>query len=74
MPTPLCIKALETSTLLIIPLDVIQTLLETNLEMNRFYNRLLHTALIMHWQSKIMLVQHGVSQWYLTCIQRSVRV
>lgn len=64
MPTPLCIEALETSTLLMIPLDVIQTLLETNLEMNRLYNRLLHTALMMHWQSKIMLAQHGAPQRY----------
>lgn len=67
-PSVVYIEALEDSQLILIPMDVVLSLLKSNLEAVHIYNQLLHNALKMHWENKIALIQYTATeryQWFL---------
>lgn len=65
IPTPICIEALEDSTLISIPSNVLFPLVQSNIEVIALYNRLLRESLKMQWESKIMLAQCTASERYI---------
>lgn len=70
MPTPICIEALENSSIISIPFNILLPLLESNMDLVNLYNRLLRNSLKMHWENKIILSQSTASERYLWFLER----
>lgn len=70
LPAPVCIEALEDSTIVSVPLKMIFQLLEKNMELISLYNRSLQQSLTLHWENKIMLMQYTAIDRYLWFLKR----
>lgn len=63
--SPITIEAMEPSDIFIIPLKTIQTLMESNFETVRTYNRLLLAGAAEHWEIKTAMYQYSALQRYI---------
>ena len=61
---PIDIQALEDSELLVIPVELIQYLVENNMEIMRMYNKMLMESVRRHWETKMALYQYGAEDRY----------
>ena len=70
MPLPISVQALEDSVVLVIPIELIQELMEDNIEIIRLYNRMLIQSLTKHWEDKMALHQFDAAQRYEWFLKR----
>ena len=70
LPAPICVEALEDSTIVSVPVRLITPLLNENIELMNLYNRFLRQSLQMHWENKIMLMQYTATDRYLWFLKR----
>lgn len=65
LPATLCIEALEDSSFVVVPIEIVGSLLQSNLQAMKLYNQMLQWALEMHRSSKVMLAQYTATERYL---------
>lgn len=70
MPLPINVQALEDSTVLVIPTELVEALMESNLEVMRLYNKMLIKSLTIHWEDKMALHQYDAAQRYEWFLKR----
>lgn len=70
MPLPINVQALEDSTVLVIPMELVESLMESNLEVMRLYNKMLIKSLTIHWEDKMALHQYDAAQRYEWFLKR----
>lgn len=70
MPLPINVQALEDSTVLVIPTELVEALIESNLEVMRLYNKMLIQSLTIHWEDKMALHQYDAAQRYEWFLKR----
>ena len=61
---PIDIQALEDSELLVIPVELVQYLVENNMEIMRIYNKMLMESVKRHWETKMALYQYDAKARY----------
>ncbi len=69
-PSPISIEALETSTILVIPTQTMQDILQHSDEAVRIYNRMLLAGAEDHWEIKTALYQYSAAERYEWFSQR----
>lgn len=70
MPLPINVQALEDSMVLVIPTELVEALMESNLEVMRLYNKMLIQSLTIHWEDKMALHQYDAAQRYKWFLKR----
>ena len=70
MPLPINVQALVDSTVLVIPTELVEKLMEDNIEVMRLYNQLLIRSLTVHWEDKMALHQYDAAQRYEWFLKR----
>ncbi len=69
-PSPICIEALENSTVLVIPTKTMQDIIDNSIEAVRIYNQMLLSGAREHWEIKTAMYQLSASQRYLWFVER----
>lgn len=71
--SPVCIEtveALEESTLILVPFNIISKLLKENLTVLTIYNKMLSASLKDHWENEVMLSRYTAADRYLWFLER----
>ena len=67
-PSLMNIQALEDSSVLILPNELVQALMEDSIYVVRLYNQMLMRSLAQHWEDKLALHQYDAAhryEWFL---------